>query len=172
MKKALIITVLGPDRVGLVEQIAEALNAQGGNWTDSRMAHLSGQFAGILRMEVDTIKVDDLKASLGKLETDGLQIQVRQADTTDSNPASKHLNIEVLGQDRPGIIRDITEQLSKLNVNIEELDSEVRDASMSGEHLFAATLLLSVPEGVSSKSVQDALEEMADQLMVDLNFES
>lgn len=172
MKKALIITVLGPDRVGLVEQIAEALNAQGGSWTDSRMAHLSGQFAGILRMEVDTAKVDDLKISLSALETNGLQIQVRQADAADSSESSKHFSIEVLGQDRPGIIKDITEQLSKLNVNIEALESEVRDASMSGEHLFAATLLLGVPEGISSDSVQDALEEMADQLMVDLNFES
>ena len=79
------------------------------------------------------------------------------------------LSLEILGQDRPGIIFDITQKLATLNVNIEELESEVRPASMSGGSLFNAKLTLGLPEGLSSEEVQDLLESMSDQFMVDID---
>ena len=80
------------------------------------------------------------------------------------------MSLELLGQDRPRIIHDITEQLAKLNVNIEELESEIKEASMSGGTLFCAQLKLSLPEDLAEEAVQDTLEEMSDQFMVDINF--
>jgi glycine cleavage system regulatory protein len=135
------------------------------------MSHLAGKFAGILQISVPTDQVDELTTALQALQSDGLQISIEKVDQAKSTP-STILSLELLGQDRPGIIRDITEQLARLNVNIEELESQVKEASMSGGTLFCAQLKLGLPEGVTSDAVQDSLESMSDQFMVDLNFTS
>lgn len=169
MQTSLVITILGPDQPGLVKSLSETLNQFNGNWTESRMSHLAGKFAGILQISVPEDQVDELTIALQALQSDGLQISIEKVDQAKSAP-SKVLNLELLGQDRPGIIRDITEQLARLNVNIEELESQVKEASMSGGTLFCAQLKLGLPEGVTSDAVQDSLESMSDQFMVDINF--
>lgn len=168
MHSTLILTVLGPDHPGLVSALSEVLNQQQGNWTESRMIHLGGQFTGLLQVALPRERVANLKADLDRLQEHGLQVLI--AETLALPPMTETLKIEVLGLDRPGIIRDITAQLASLKVNIEELFSEQRPAPMSGGMLFFAALNLSLPEGVSAEQVQIKLEELSDQLMVDLNF--
>ncbi len=169
MQTSLVITILGSDRSGLVKSISETLNQFNGNWTESRMSHLAGKFAGILQISVAEDQVDDLTSALQALQSDGLQVSIEKAEQAQTIP-SKVLSLDLLGQDRPGIIRDITEQLARLNVNIEELESQVKEASMSGGTLFSAQLKLGLPEGVTTDAVQDSLESMSDQFMVDINF--
>jgi len=169
MQVSLVITILGPDRSGLVNSLSETLNRFQGNWTESSMSHLAGKFAGILQIAVSDDQVDELTSALQALQSDGLQISIEIADQAPVAP-SKVLSLELLGQDRPGIIRDITQQLARLNVNIEELESQVKEASMSGGTLFCAQLKLGLPENVTTEAVQDSLESMSDQFMVDINF--
>ena len=169
MQVSLVITILGPDRSGLVKSLSETLNHFQGNWTESRMSHLAGKFAGIVQISVPTEQVEQLTTALQALQSDGLQISIEKVDQDKVAP-SKEISLELLGQDRPGIIRDITEQLARLNVNIEELESQVKEASMSGGTLFCAQLKLGLPENVTTEAVQDSLESMSDQFMVDINF--
>ncbi len=171
MQVSLIITILGPDKPGLVESLSETLTKFGGSWTESRMAHLAGKFAGLLQVSLPAENVEPLTKAICELETDSFKIHVEKADSEVSKPV-KILKLELLGQDRPGIIFDITQQLAKLEVNIEELESHIREASMSGEILFCAELTLGLPANVTSDEVQDALEEMSDQFMIDVNFSS
>ncbi len=175
MQSKLILTVLGADRPGLVQSLSEVLNQQQANWTESRMIHLGGQFAGLLQVVVPDENLPTLKTALEALKQQGLQLTLEQADNAQAysqaqSASAYRLNFEVLGQDRPGIIRDITRQLADLGVNIEELCSEQRPAPMSSELLFFADLSLSLPEGVTEADVQNALEALSDQLMVDLKF--
>ncbi len=170
MQVPLLITILGSDKPGLVNSLSETLNSFQGNWTESRMSHLAGKFAGLLKVSVPENQVTSLSHALEALQSNDLQIQVEQCQPTTSEKPTKTINLELLGQDRPGIIQDITEQLAHLNVNIEELESEVKEASMSGGTLFCANLTLSLPEDISPDDVQDTLESMSDQFMVDLNF--
>jgi glycine cleavage system regulatory protein len=172
MQVSLVITILGPDQSGLVKSLSETLNRFQGNWTESRMSHLAGKFAGILQVSVPTDQVDELTAALQALQSDGLQVSIEKADqdSATSTSSTNVLSLELLGQDRPGIIRDITEQLARLAVNIEELESQVKEASMSGGTLFCAQLKLSLPNNVTTEAVQDSLESMSDQFMVDINF--
>ena len=173
MQVSLVITILGSDQPGLVKSLSETLNRFSGNWTESRMSHLAGKFAGILQVSVPEAQVTELTTALKALQSNGLQISIEKADqdiSAKATTATKVLSLELLGQDRPGIIRDITEQLARLNVNIEELDSEVKEASMSGGTLFFAKLQLGLPESVTTEAVQDSLESMSDQFMVDINF--
>ncbi|MEZ5453958.1 MAG: ACT domain-containing protein [Thiothrix sp.] len=169
MQTSLVLTVLGPDRSGLVKSIAEAVKAHQGNWQESRMVHLAGQFAGLAHVTLPTEQVETLKQELQALQQNGLQILVQQAEVAEPRTVTP-LTLELLGQDRPGIIHDITRQLAALNVNIEELESEQRAAPMSSELLFFAQLRLGLPEGVTADDVQGAFESMPDPLMVDLNF--
>lgn len=170
MYVSLVVTILGTDKPGLVSSISEVLESHGANWSESRMAHLAGKFAGILQVSVDETNIEALTIALDDLQSKGLKIQIETAQTSEKTPATKTLNVEILCQDRVGIINDVTEVLAKLNVNIEELDSTVKEASMAGGMLFSAELTLGLPKGVSADEVEDSLEEMSDQLMIDINL--
>ena len=169
MQTSLVLTILGPDRSGLVKSVAEAVKNHQGNWQESRMVRLAGQFAGLAHVTIPTEQAEALTQALNALQADGLQILVQQSHDTSSTKLTP-LTLELLGQDRPGIIHDITRQLAALNVNIEELESEQRPAPMSSELLFYAQLKLGLPEGISADEVQSAFEAMPDPLMVDLSF--
>ena len=170
MQVSLIITILAADRPGLISSISEVLEDHNSNWTESRMAHLSGKFAGLLQVSVDESNFESLTNALDNMQTSELKILVEKAETTNKPAPTKTLKIEILCQDRIGIINDVTEELAKLNVNIEELDSSVKEASMSGGMLFSAELTLGLPEGVDAHAVEDCLEELSDQLMIDINL--
>jgi glycine cleavage system regulatory protein len=171
MNKTLIITIFGPDQPGLVKSISETLEKHQGSWSESRMTHLAGKFAGIVSVSLEVDKIEKLKKSLDKLQTNTFRIFVEEAPTlTVKSIPERTLSLELLAQDRPGIIHDITQQLAKLNVNIEDLKSSVKQASMSGGTLFCAKLKLSIPQNIKIEVVQETLEDMSDQFMVDLNF--
>src|SRR5512141_2231317 len=115
---SLILTVIGPDRPGLVRALAQSVAAHGGSWLESRMARLAGQFAGIVMVEAP----DSLLADLHELESEGLRIVVHQGvsgETSAASLAGERLAIEVVGNDRPGIVRDVARVLAEHGVNIE-----------------------------------------------------
>jgi len=172
MNTSLVITVLAEDRSGLVSSLSDLLRSHHANWMESKMSRLAGKFAGILQVSIAKKDMASLKVALQAMQNDGLLIQVEESETSvDVDDGYKSLlTLEILGQDRPGIVKDITNTLATLNVNIEEMSSEQRIASMSNEVLFFAKLSLHLPATIEPENVQDALEEMSDQLMVDLNF--
>ena len=171
MNTSLVITVLATDRPGLVSSLSEVLRSNNANWMDSRMSRLAGKFAGILHVSIATEHVESLELALNAIKSGDLQIQIEKSSNEDSGKQQENLiELELLGQDRPGIIEDISRKLASLSVNIEEIYSEQRVASMSNESLFYAKLTLQAPVNLQPEDVQDALEEMSDQLMVDLNF--
>jgi glycine cleavage system regulatory protein len=172
MQVSLIITILGPDRPGLVGSLSETLDKFQGSWTESRMSHLAGKFAGILQVSIPHDQVDNLTLALNSLQDKTLKVLVEKSSNNDTEEPTKILCLSVLGQDRPGIIHDITRQLAKLNVNIEELESHIEEASMSGGSLFRTELKLGLPEEISSTAIQDSLEAMSDEFMIDINSSS
>src|SRR4051812_49185022 len=137
MRDTLVLTIIGPDRTGLVESVSDRIATAGGNWEASRMARLAGQFAGILQVTVDAARTDALVSSLRALESAGVHVMV-QATARATPPAGSAVRLEINGQDRPGIIRDVSRVLAERGLNVEELESEVQSAAMSGEHMFRA----------------------------------
>ena len=162
---SLILTVVGPDRPGLVRALAEAVAARSGSWLESRMARLAGQFAGIVLVEAPDSLLDDLHA----LESQGLRITVQNAT---SGPAvatgNLRLALEVVGNDRPGIVRDISQVLAASGVNIEELTTGVVSGSFSGETLFRVMAVLRAPDMAAMDAVRAGLELLGNELMVDI----
>lgn len=167
----LVLTVLAPDKPGQVERIAQCIAEQGGNWLESRLMRLAGQFAGILRVGVPAEAHDALLAALQALASQGIRVLVAEAGIEQSC-TWKPIAMELVGNDRPGIVRDITRLLSEQGVNVERLVTEVRPAPMSSESLFHADALLAVPLTLSLASLQGRLESLADDLMVELVLRS
>ena len=161
---SLILTVVGPDRPGLVRALAEAVDASGGSWLESRMARLAGQFAGIVLVEAPDSLTEDLRA----LESQGLKIVVQTGTPGAKAPAPSRLALEVVGNDRPGIVRDISRVLAGCGVNIEELTTDVASGSFSGGALFKVTALLRAPDDAAVSLVRTGLEGLGNELMVDI----
>src|SRR6187401_2567608 len=137
MQTSLVLTIIANDKPGIVERLAEHVLATGANWEESRMARLGGKFAGLLRVTVNRDAADALAAKLTALNTDGLTVVVTR--TAESAPAPlRTLRLELVGNDRPGIVRDISRVLARQGVNIDELETGLESAPMSGEPLFRA----------------------------------
>jgi glycine cleavage system regulatory protein len=168
MQIPLVMTIISPDRTGIVESVARAVAEHGGNWLESRMCRLGGEFAGILRVEVPAEKKSALLDALQKIP--GLNVVVQP----DSKPAlattSRQTKLEIVGSDRPGIVREITSALARANVNVEEFSSEVVSAPMSGETLFKASVRLQLPERCDLAALKKDLEKIAADLLVDVSF--
>lgn len=171
MRDMLVLTILGPDRTGLVEAVARAVASVGGNWEESRMARLAGQFAGILLVTVDTERASELQRALRELEAGGLRVTVQSTATVSPPSNASRLRLELTGQDRPGIVRDVAQILAERGVNVEELESEVESAPMSGERMFRARLQAHARPDVDLGELRARLEALAGELMVDLSTE-
>lgn len=168
----IVATVIGEDRPGLVESIAQTVVANGGNWVESQMAHLAGQFAGILLVEVPSENVEQLESALAGLESAGLQTTVRTDQSLVEKPETEPLLLELVGHDRPGIVREVTGVLARLGVNVEELGTQITAATNTGHPLFNARASLRLPAGVERTTLRQALEEVAGDLMVDIQLKS
>jgi glycine cleavage system regulatory protein len=170
MTTSLVLTIVGPDRPGLVSLLSDHSTAHGANWLESRMANLAGHFAGIVRLEVPDAKVDGLIDVLREFEAQGLRVTaVRGAG--DSGGDMRRLHLELVGQDRPGIVRDISRALAARGVNIDELVTDCVSGSMSGENLFRARAQLRAPAKVETRELRRALENLANDLMVDVSLD-
>jgi len=171
MSANLVMTLIGADQPGLVQLVAACVADHGGNWLESRMSHLGGQFAGIVRAEVPTERADELVRALQRLEAGGLRVVVQ----IESNPVPKASGapamIELVGQDRPGILRSISSVLAEHGVNVEELVSECVSTPMGGGTLFQAQVSVLVPEKVNLAALRTDLEKIAADLMVDLKLQ-
>ena len=170
MQIPLVMTVISPDRTGLVEAIARTVAEHDGNWLESRMCRLGGEFAGILRAEIPEAKKSALLEALQQLQTNGLQIVVRADRPEALVAAGRQTKLEIVGADRPGIVREISSALARAGVNVEEFSSEVVSAPMSGETLFKAAARLHLPERCDHAALKRDLEKIAADLLVDVSF--
>lgn len=168
MKTSVVVTLIGADRPGLVSAVAARASACGANWMESSMARLAGHFAGIVRLQIDAAAVDALEAALRELEAEGLRLSVARGD--EAEDARGTLRLALLGQDRPGIVRDISAVLARRGASIERIETATASAPFSGEAMFRAQLDVHLPTDVSAAEVRRDLEALANELMVDLRF--
>jgi len=170
MQLSLVMTVIGRDKPGLVDSLAGIVAEHGGNWLESRMSRLGGHFAGILRVQVPAEKEAALVGALKKLEPEGLTVVIH-SDRQDHAQSERALVfLEIVGQDRPGIVHQISHALAAHGVNVEELNTECASAAMSGEMLFKAQAKLNVPELCNLAELRNELEKIAEDLIVDLTL--
>jgi glycine cleavage system regulatory protein len=170
MTSRVILSAIGSDRPGLTQALAEAVLSAGGNWLESHLSQLGGQYVGAVLVEVASDRVSELEQAVRKVDASGLHVSVIAAADTAGGNARDRLKIELVGQDRPGIVREVTAALAPLGVNIEDFVTGTENSAWSGERLFRAAARLSLPPEVSLDQVQDALEGISAEIIVDVTF--
>ena len=166
MSVYLILTVIGDDRPGLVEQLSSAISLHGGNWLESRFAHLGGKFAGILRIQVAAAQAQQLEAELQQLSDFRITAELVAAEP--SPRYARRLVLNLTAHDRIGIVRDVSQILHRFNINVEKLTTKVSSAPMSGDPLFEASASLQASDSTDLGAIKLALEQLSDDLMVDI----
>lgn len=169
----LVLTAIGDDHAGLVRALSGVVADHNGNWETSRMAHLAGKFAGIVMVTVPDDDVDALVADLEPLRERGLlEVSAELSAPALRATGQPRITLELVGLDRPGIVRDVSDVLAKRNVNIEELETETVSAPMEGGTIFKARATLTLPDMVSVDYLTEAFEDLAGQLMVDIEIDT
>jgi Glycine cleavage system regulatory protein len=174
MTTTLVLTLIGRDQPGLVRVVAATIAEHGGNWLESRMCRLGGEFAGIVRLEIEPTRADGLAAALRGLS--GLRVDVtREASGPaggEAGEAARLAALDLVGSDRPGILREVSGVLAAHGLNVEDLASERTEAPMGGGKIFQLRAVVSVPGGVDLARVRADLETLAADLMVELKLEA
>ena len=168
MSVSLVLTVIGDDRPGLVGQLSAAISNHGGNWLESSMSHLAGKFAGIVCVAIDDSHLDALKSELASLQ--GLRITAEVSESAEA-PASRRLTLALVGHDRIGIVREVSQVLARHAVNVEELSTHTASAPMSAEILFHATAELTASPTLDARALIRDLEQISNDLMVDITLD-
>lgn len=167
MQSVLILTISGHDRAGLVEHLASVIAEHGGNWEICRMAHLAGRFVGLLELTVSSDHQQDLEVALRTIK--GLDVMIAAGDRIEEEPL-RQFDLEILGTDHPGIVRDVFKALAAAKVNVEELTTRTVSAPDSGVMLFEARARLSCAPGEDRNSIREQLEQIAQDVMVDIRL--
>jgi len=161
----LVLTVIGDDRPGLVGELSAAIAAHQGNWLESSMSRLAGKFAGIVRVAVPAAQAGALQTALGKLAA--LKVTA-ESSAEKSVPAGRRLKLALVGHDRIGIVREVSQVLAKHAVNVEKLETHTASAPMSAEILFHCEADLAAAPDIDTRALKAELEKLSDDLMVDI----
>lgn len=163
-----ILTLIGDDRPGLVESLADVVNQHQGNWLESRLANLAGKFSGIVLIAMPQGQSQAFEEAILQLKDSGLSVRATKANS--EKPTGRHTEtMSVIANDRPGILSEVTAVLARLGVNLEELTTDCAPAPMSNETLFSAVAKISIPDHVSDDQMSEALEQLADDLIVEFD---
>lgn len=171
MLKNFVLTLTGPDRIGIVDEVTGVLLERGGNVEVSRMVRLGGEFAVLMLVAMPSERFTGLDAALESLTAKGYKITTTQAERTHAevNPGWLRYRIDVHGADHEGIIHEVSHYLSQHGVNIESIDSETTLAPISGSPLFAMTALVVVPPGLAVPEWEAGLEKIGSLLNVEID---
>lgn len=167
---SLVLTIIGPDKPGLVEALSQTIARHDGNWLESGMSRLAGKFAGILVTQVPEEQADALIEALAALQTRGLKVIAERAEEEHDSSDIQPFTLELIGHDKPGIVRDISQALASRRINVEQLKTELVSGSMSAELLFKAEAQLTASTDLDINELQEALEGIASDLMVDITL--
>lgn len=165
----LILTVIGDDRPGLVGELSAVISAHQGNWLESSMSHLAGKFAGIVKVAVPADRVEGLREALGGLA--GLKVTAEASSERNSAAVGRRLKLSLVGHDRIGIVREVSQVLARHAVNVEELATRTASAPMSAEVMFHADIDLFARPDLDVRALTGDLERISNDLMVDIHLD-
>lgn len=165
--ETVIVTVFAEDRPGIVRTLSDTALLHNASWQESSLSRLCGQFTGIVHFQINKDKRMALQNALMELGKEGIHVSVRSdVVVKEDSDEVNGLYIMVEGNDRPGIVKEITQALADNNVNVDNIDTEVTSASMAGYMLFKAHLSLAMPDDMTEADLDEILEEVSDDLMV------
>ncbi|MDG1357431.1 MAG: ACT domain-containing protein [Akkermansiaceae bacterium] len=168
MANSLVLTICAHDRPGVMKLISKTITESDGNWLESRMARLGGQFAGIVRIECSEDKLSQLTENLQSLSSEGISVEIHDQGDLSDYPYTRCLRLDIYGNDRPGIVSQLTQAVSSAGANIEELNTSIESAAMAGHPIFHASGTVCVPDSTDEQELISAVEALSDDLNVEI----
>ncbi|MBE9537945.1 MAG: glycine cleavage system protein R [Proteobacteria bacterium] len=172
MESSYIITFIGDDRPGLVEQLSTVIEENRGNWLESQLSQLGGKFAGLVLVSIPDGGAAQLESALKALSVSGLSVRVTPTGSGQTIRSARKITLTIIGPDRLGIVREISQALASHQVNVVEMDSQVTSAPMSAEMLFQARIDAEIPLDTQLDDLSDMLDEIANHMTLDISLES
>ena len=170
MRTSIVLTLTGPDRVGIVEDVTRILLAADANVETSRMAHLGGEFAILMLLSMPAERIDHIDEAFADLTERGYTVSTHETVREHARPHTgwSPYRIEVRGADHEGIIHDIAQGLSRSGINIESMETGTIAAPVSGTPLFTMRAVVAVPHSLGEAEWMTELEEACGQANVDV----
>lgn len=168
MSSNLVISVLGKDRPGIVNELSECILDAGGNIADSRMSVLGGDFAVILMVSGNWNSIAKIESQLAQLaETLDMTITSRR---TEQRPVRRDLlpyGVDVVALDHPGIVHHLASFFSAREINIQGMDTSTYCAAHTGTPMFNVHMTVEIPARLHIATLREDFMEFCDQLNLD-----
>ncbi len=170
MSRNFVLTLSGPDRIGIVDRVTGLLLARGGNVETSRMTRLGGEFAVLMLVSLSAEQFAGLEGDLSGLVAEGYKLTTTRAERTyaEAHPGWLAYRIEVHGADHEGIIHEVARYLSRRGINIESMESGIAPGPTSGVPLFTMTADVAVPPSLSGPDWGAGLEEIGNRMNLEI----
>ncbi|MCK9530342.1 MAG: glycine cleavage system protein R [Gammaproteobacteria bacterium] len=168
----IVVSALGRDRPGIINDLAEQVLDCGGNILDSRMTVLGGEFAIMMLVQGNWNAIAKLEHLLPGLEKKlDLTIMARRTEEKKPGPAAIPYSVDVVSIDHPGIIYQLAHFFSSRNINIHDLYTDSYHAAQTGTRMFSANLTVSIPGSTHIGRLRDEFFEFCDALNLDAVLE-
>lgn len=171
MTQILVITLIGDDRPGLVETLSAIVTDHHGNWLESSLAQLAGKFAGVVKVGAPVDQAEALTAALRRLGDLRVTVETGTERADDTQRLTRRLSFSLVGHDRLGIVREVSQVFARRGINVEKFASRTSTAPMSSELLFHAEAELLASADFDSDALKDDLERLSSDLIVDINLD-
>lgn len=165
----MVLSVAGSDQPGLTQALAAAVLSAGGNWLESHLSQLGGLYVGSVLVDIASDRAEQLRAAVAVVDAQGLTVRITPARAA-PQATGESLALNLVGQDRPGIVSQVTEVLRRLNSNIERFETRIEPAPHSGEQLFHMDARLRLPAQLTMGDLQQVLEDISGEVMVDVSL--
>ncbi len=169
MNTSLVLNISSHDRPGIISRLSTVITDGGGNWLESRMARLAGQFVGIVCIECSEEDEPAIRANLESLSQEGIHVQALGPGDVSDYPFTRHMRIEICGNDRPGIVSQLTKAISSAGANIEEINTSIENAAMSGQNIFHVCGTICLPDHCPDETIISAIESISDDLTIEID---
>ena len=171
MRKNIVLTLTGTDRIGIVDSVTEVLVKYDGNVETSRMARLGGEFAMLMLISIPEEQLEHFdKNVVNSLRAQGFQVATTPTGQSHEQKYAGWLpyQIEVHGADHEGIVHQVAHYLTEHGINIESMDTGIVPAPMSGTLFFSMSAVVLVPPNLPNQDWQADLDDVADHLNVEI----
>ena len=165
---SLVVTVIGNDRPGIVSALAERAQRHGANWQASHMARLAGEFAGVVQIDVPPGQAEALTQSLHGLESAGLRVIINRSDGATVPAGLRRHQLDLVGNDRVGIVSQFTRMLAERGISIEQLHTELLHEGAASAPRFEVRAQVLVPQALDLAALRAELGELASAMVLDI----
>lgn len=181
--KQLVISAIGSDRPGIVNELSQLIVQNNGNIDDSRMTVLGGEFAIILLISATSAELDSIEQLLSQ-QASALALNVLTKRTSENaltegasienSLAEKRIPyiVEVVAMDNPGIVYKLADFFSSQNINIQSMQTDRYPAPHTGTTMFAIEMVIAVPQNIIINDLRDDFLELCDDMNLDASIEA